>query len=225
MIRKFDLLVALYIFGVMVTELMGAKTFPLLHVSWAHLNASVAIFVLPLLFTATDVVVEVYGRARARSLVFSGILMVFLVMLFALLATHLPASPRFASREAAYDTIFGASIRIAAASLTAFAVSELLDVAIFSKLRQKMHNKALWLRNNVSNFVSMGVDSVVFITLAFYAFGHPFGSNVSFLTSLIIPYWLIKCAFSVFETPLVYAGVRWLKGTKKSTAKVAPEAA
>jgi len=224
MIRKFDLLVALYIFGVMVAELMGAKTFPLVHTSGVHLNASVAIFVLPLLFTATDVVVEVYGRARARSLVFSGIIMVFLVMLFALLATHLPPSPRFASRESAYDTIFGASVRIAAASLTAFAVSELLDVAIFSKLRQQMHSKALWLRNNVSNFVSMLVDSVVFITLAFYAFGHPFGSNVSFLLSLIIPYWLIKCAFSIFGTPLVYAGVRWLKGSKKAAGE-APETA
>ena len=53
-IRKFDLVVAFYIFGVMVAEIFGPKTFPLTNFSWLHLNASVAIFVLPLLFTLTD---------------------------------------------------------------------------------------------------------------------------------------------------------------------------
>jgi queuosine precursor transporter len=214
MIRKFDFLIALYVFGIMVTELMGAKTFPLVNFSWLHLNASVAIFVLPLIFTITDVVVEVFGRKRARSLVFAGITMVFLVLLFAVLATHLPPSVRFSAREGAYDVIFGASVRIAAASLIAFAAAELLDVLIFSKLRAALHGKALWLRNNASNFVSMLVDSVIFITLAFYAPAHSFGSNVSFLLSLIIPYWLIKCTFSALQTPLVYLGVRWLRSER-----------
>lgn len=227
MIKKFDFIIALYVFGIMVTELMGAKTFPIIQQDWLHLNASVAIFVLPLIFTLTDVVVEVYGRARARSMVFSGISMVFLVMLFAALATHLPPSVRFSGNEAAFDTIFGASIRIAAASIVAFAVAELLDVAVFSKLRQALHHKALWLRNNLSNFISMLVDSALFITLAFYAFDRPFGNNVEFLLSLIIPYWLLKCALSVLQTPLVYLGVWWLKDDKeagktgKKTAKKA----
>ncbi len=219
MIRKFDFIVALYVFGIMVTELMGAKTFPIIQQDWLHLNASVAIFVLPLIFTLTDVVVEVYGRARARSMVFSGIAMVFLVMLFAALATHLAPSVRFEGKEAAFDTIFGASIRIAAASIVAFAVSELLDVAVFSKLRQALHHKALWLRNNLSNFVSMLVDSTLFITLAFYALDKPFDGNVSFLLSLIIPYWLLKCALSALQTPLVYLGVWWLKGDRKEKAE------
>jgi queuosine precursor transporter len=218
MIKKFDFLVALYVFGIMVTELMGAKTFPVINTDNLHLNASVAIFVLPLLFTITDVVTEVYGRARARSLVFSGIIMVFFVLLFAMLATHLPPSVRFEGREAAYDTVFGASARIAAASLVAFAVAELLDVAIFSRLRRALHGKALWLRNNLSNYVSMFVDSVVFITLAFYAFNQPFGDNVSFLFSLILPYWLLKCVFSTLQTPLVYLGVWWLKGKNEATS-------
>lgn len=219
MIRKFDFLVALYVFGIMVTELMGAKTFPLVQQDWLHLNASVAIFALPLLFTITDVVVEVHGRARARSMVLSGIAMVVLVMGFAALATSLPPSTRFAPNEAAFDAIFGASIRIAAASIAAFAIAELLDVAIFSKLRQALHHKALWLRNNLSNFISMLVDSTVFITLAFYALDRPFGDNAGFLLGLIIPYWLVKCSVSVLQTPLVYLGVRWLKSGEKEKAK------
>ena len=211
-IRKFDLVVALYIFGVMSAELMGAKTFPLTSFSWMHLNASVAIFVLPLLFTLTDVVVEVHGKKRARSMVWSGLIVVALLFLFAVLATHLSPSHRFSSTESAYDKIFGLTARISLASLTAFAISEFLDVAIFAKLRQKLHKKVLWLRNNLSNFVSMFIDSLVFIFLAFYSLNHGLGDNLSFLFGLIIPYWLIKCSLSIIETPLVYVGVRWLRG-------------
>lgn len=214
-IQKFDLVVALYIFGVMTAEIFGSKTFQLTNFSWMHLNASVAIFVLPLLFTLTDVVVEVHGKARARSMVWSGLIVVALLLLFSLLATHLPPSNRFAPSESAYDKIFSATARISAASLIAFAVSELLDVAVFAKLREKLHKKALWLRNNLSNFVSQLVDSTVFIFLAFYALSEPLGANLTFLLSIIIPYWLIRCALSVIETPLVYLGVWWLKDNKK----------
>lgn len=213
-IRKFDLVMALYIFGVMTTELLGGKTFQLTNFSWMHLNASVAIFVLPLLFTLTDVVVEVHGKQRARNMVWSGLIVIALLFLFVVLATHLPPSNRFSSTEPAYDKIFGLTARISLASLTAFAISEFLDVAIFAKLREKLHKKALWLRNNLSNFVSVFVDSLIFIFLAFYSLQHGFGNNLSFLFGLIIPYWLIKCSLSIIETPLVYVGVRWLEGDK-----------
>jgi uncharacterized integral membrane protein (TIGR00697 family) len=86
---------------------------------------------------------------------------------------------------------------------------------VFSKLRASLGKRGLWLRNNVSNFVSQLADSAVFLTLAFYAFGDSFGHNVSFLFGLLLPYWLIRCALSVVETPLVYLGVWWLKGDKK----------
>lgn len=213
-IRKFDLIVALYIFGVITAELMGSKTFPLTSFSWAHLNASVAIFVLPLLFTLTDIVVETKGRARARSMVWSGLIVVGLLILYSALVTALPPSHRFAKTEPAYDTIFHAAIRISLASLAAFAISEFLDVAVFAKLRERMHKKALWFRNNVSNFISQFADSFVFIFLAFYSFNLSLHANISFLFSLIIPYWLIRCFLSLVETPLVYAGVWWLKNDK-----------
>lgn len=217
-IRKFDLVVALYIFGVMVAELMGAKTFPL-QLFGAHLNITVAIFVMPLLFTMTDVVVEVYGRQRARSLVLSGLLTVALLVLFSLLATSLPASPRYAASESAYEAVFTSTIQISVASIAAFAISELLDVAVFSKLRSRLGRRALWFRNNASNVVSELANSAVFVTLAFYTFSMSPRQNVSFLASIIVPYWLVRCVLSFLETPLVYVGVRWLR-SEKSSAKL-----
>lgn len=220
MIKRLDLLIAVYIFGVAVSELMGAKTFPLVQTSWLHLNTSVAIFVMPLLFSATDVIVEVYGRKRARSVVMSGLVVVGLIMLFGMLATHLPASVRFSATEPAYDAVFSASVRMSAASLAAFAASELLDVYVFSKLRQRMHKRALWLRNNLSNTISQFVDSAVFLTLAFYAFGMPFGENLGFIVGLLIPYWLLRCGLSAFATPIVYAGVHWLRRERDEDSQV-----
>jgi uncharacterized integral membrane protein (TIGR00697 family) len=217
LIRKMDLVVALYVFGVITAEVFGAKTFKLGGLSW---HASVAIFVVPLLFTTVDAVVEVYGKARARSLVYCGLIAIFLLILYAALATSLPPTSRYAPTESAFDKIFQSSIRLSAASLTAFAVSELLDVSIFARLRQKMNGRALWLRNNISNFVSQFADSAVFLTLAFYALGQPLGSNASFIWSLLLPYWILRCLLSVLETPFVYLAVWWLRGSANPKAKV-----
>jgi queuosine precursor transporter len=210
-IQKFDLLVALYIFCIMVAELMGSKTFPLAKIFGFQLNASVAIFVIPFLFTINDIITEVFGRERARSVVQSGMIIIFLVLVVSLLFTALPPSMRFRESESAYDDVFGKSARIAAASLTAFTIAGFLDIYIFSRLRQRLGKHALWLRNNVSNFIAQFFDTTLFIFLAFYALNRPFSDNATFLFGLIIPYWLLKCAMSIIETPFVYAGVRWLR--------------
>lgn len=209
-----DLLISLYIACIAISELMGAKTFPLSIPGLPTLNASVAIFVLPLVFTINDVITEVYGKERTRSVVRSGLIVIAILLLFSLIATQLPASSRFMATEPAYDAIFGLSARIAAASLTAFAIAEFMDVLVFVKVREKLGSRALWLRNNISNIISQLLDTVIFMTLAFYSFNQPVASNVHFLLSIIVPYWLLKCSMSVIETPLVYWGVKWLKEDK-----------
>ena len=215
-VQKMDVLVALYVFCVLIAELMGGKTIPLVKLGGYQLNASVAIFVFPLIFTIIDVITEVFGKERTRSVIRATLMMVFLVIMASLFFTALPPSTRFTATEAAYDQIFRISARIAAASLTAFAIAEFTDVLIFNKIRQRLGKKALWLRNNVSNFVAQFADTTLFITLAFYNFALPFQSNWSFLLSLILPYWLLKCFVSVVETPFVYWGVAWLKKDKQS---------
>ena len=210
-----DFLVGFYVFGIIVSELMGVKTFPLVTIGDFTLNASIAIFLLPLLFTINDVVIEVYGVSRARSIVRTGLLTVILLFCFIMLSLKLPPSSRFIESNAAFAEIFGKSARIALASLTAFALSDFLDIYLFAKIREKMGKNKLWLRNNASNIISQFIDTTVFMVLAFWAIEKGFESNVTFLTSLILPYWLLKSFMSVIETPLVYIGVKWLKDEKK----------
>src|SRR3989344_3436001 len=213
-IEKMDLLIAVYIFCIAVSEVMGSKTFPVYDFGFYKLNASVAIFVVPLIFTINDIITEVYGKERTRSLIRSSLFVILLIFAYSLLTTSLPPSTRFAVNEKAYDTIFGLSARFSAASIIAFAVSDFLDVYVFAWIRQKLGKSKLWLRNNVSNFISQFVDSALFLTIAFYAFNQSFWSNLSFITGLLIPYWLLRCGLSIVETPLVYLGVKWLKGGK-----------
>jgi len=211
-IHKFDFLVALYVFCILVSEMMGGKTFPLAVTPAFSLNASVAIFLLPVVFSINDIITEVHGAGRARSVVRTGLLMVAFLFLFSLLATSLPPSMRFIRSEAAYDLVFRQSARISLASLVAFMLADFMDVAIFARMRKSLGRGGLWLRNNISNFVSQFIDTAVFMTLAFYAWDKPWSANVAFLASLILPYWGLKCFMSVIETPFVYAGVRWLRG-------------
>lgn len=215
-IEKLDLLISIYIFCIAASELLGSKTFPITKLGDFQLNASVAIFTIPIIFSINDMIAEVFGKERARSVVRSAILTVALIFLFTLLATSLPPSVRSLPNEESYDKIFQASARFALASLTAFALSDLLDVYLFSKIREMFGKGKLWLRVNLSNFIAQFIDTTVFMTLAFYALNRSFSDNFAFLAGIIIPYWLLKSFMSVIETPFVYLGVKWLKGDKKS---------
>ena len=213
-IQKLDLLISFYIFCIASAELMGAKTFPLFSIGGFRVHASVAVFVFPLTFLINDVVTEVLGREKARSIIRSGLIVIALVLLFSVLSTSLPPSQRFLSSEEAYDNVFHKSARFSAASLLAFIVSELLDVQIFTKIREKFGKKALWLRSNASNILSQLVDASIFMTLAFYSLSNSLNDNSSFILSLLIPYFLIRVLISTLETPLVYLGVSWLRKDK-----------
>lgn len=190
---------------------MGAKVMPLGEIGGFKFNISVAIFLMPLLYTIIDCISEVYGRTRARGIVFMGLICIVLLMGFMALAIALPHAARFDGQNPAYEMIFGTSFRLASASVVAFFVSELADVFVYSKIRDKTKGRMMWLRNNASNIVGEFVDSFVFMTIAFYSFDKSFAGNVSWVLGLTIPYWLAKCVMSFVSTPLVYAGVKYLK--------------
>ena len=209
--NKMDVLVGLYIFCIVAAELMGGKTFPIISSNGFNLNSGVGLLFIPAVYIIIDIITDVFGKDRAKSVIRTGWIVIVLLIIAAFIATSLPPSTRFASSEAAYDLIFTQSIRISAASLTAFVVANLMDIYVFSKIKAKTKEKKLWLRSNLANIISLFLDTAVFIILAFYSFDISIAENTSFLFSLILPYWLLKCLMSFIETPFVYLGVKWLK--------------
>ncbi len=202
--RKLDLLLAIYITSIVAAELMGSKTFSIF-----FLNSSVAIFTLPITFIINDVVTEVEGKARSLSFMHATFMILILLALFNLLAISLPPTSISLTFEPAYQTIFAKSLRMTLASLAAFFLSERLDIYIFTKIRSRLKNSGLWLRSNVSNILSLFFDTSIFMFLAFFN-----GNNSGFVWSLILPYYGLKCLFSIFETPLTYVAINWLKRSK-----------
>jgi len=202
--KKLDLLLAIYITSIVAAELMGAKTF-----SFWFFNASVAIFTLPITFIINDVVTEVEGKARSLSFMRSTFIILVLLALFNVLAISLPPSTRAMAFEPAYQTIFAKSLRMTLASLVAFFLAERLDIYVFTKIRARLKKSGLWLRSNASNIISLFFDTSIFMFLAFFD-----GGNAGFVWSLILPYWGLKCIFSVVETPLTYVAINWLRRSK-----------
>lgn len=175
---KLIILVALYIFCVILTETLGVKTSPIGHISLhfgpiniPQLKVSMAIFFIPFIYSINDVFVQVWGYKTARTVYRISLFCIIGLAFFSWLSTTLPPSMIFMDKEVAFDTIFGQTLRFSLASITAFAVSDILDVIIFSQLRDKLKGKSLWLSTNLSNFISQGLDGALFVYLAMYVPG------------------------------------------------------
>lgn len=171
-------------------------------------SVSVAIFIVPLTFLITDIVAEVHGRAMARKFVLAGIFTLCVLLVYTAIFVVLEPHERYEMNEE-YRTIFGASLRIIIASITAFAISQFHDIWAFEFWKAKTKGRALWLRNNASTVVSQAIDTLVFMFIAFYQITPQF--DAAFIIELAIPFYLFKVGFAALDTPLVYAGVRWLR--------------
>ncbi len=202
--RKTVILIAIFVAALVAANLLGSKITTLFGVS-----VSVGIFAYPLTFLITDIIEEVYGAEKSRHLITAGFVTLVFLFLLVFISRALPPAQRFADHSESYNTIFGNSLRIIIASLIAFVISQYHDVWAFAKLKQQTHGKYLWLRNNVSTWLSQLIDTVLFMFIAFYQVTPRY--DTSFLISLIVPYWLFKILFAAIDTPLVYAGVAWLK--------------
>jgi hypothetical protein len=161
---------------------------------------SVGDFVFPLTFLMTDILSEIYGRKITLYVVNTGIFMQVIALFFIWLGSLLPSAP-IRNLDPAYSAMFYLTPRMVLASITAFFISQNLDVITFSFLKQKTHGKLLWLRNNLSTMSSQLIDSTIFMFIFF-------GGILS--TSMIIKkigiMYTFKLIFALCDTPFVYLG-------------------
>ncbi len=208
--KKF-ILFALYLTSMVLVNTLGSKITTL-----GSIRASVGVFFMPILFLVTDIVGEVYGRKT--SALFVNISSAMLVFMFAMvgLCIVLPPNPTWGLQES-YAVIFGSSMRMTAASLISFFIAQHVDVFTFSLMKRITRDRFLWIRNNVSTTISQLIDTTIFMFIAFYHMTDQY--TVSFIFSLIVPYWLFKVLFAFIDTPLCYLGVWWAKREPKDDEK------
>lgn len=164
------------------------------------LAVEAGIFAFLLLVAVSSAVAELHGRAIANRLVQFGFVPLIVSILLSLLILALPASPSMeAERLNAFAMMMGGTPRIWLGGIIAYGVSQTLNVTIFSALRGGA-GSLLWLRAGIAGVLSQIVDTLIFITIAFYGI-FPVGE-------LLVGQMLAKVVLSAVLVPaLLYAFV------------------
>ncbi|HOE93424.1 MAG TPA: queuosine precursor transporter [Methanofastidiosum sp.] len=148
-------------------------------------------------FLLTDFLSELYSEEEALKAVSIGFISNIVLVVFTWVALQWQGAS-FWQGQSAFESVFGIVPRIVFGSMIAYIVSQNLDVKIFMFLKRK-YPKHLWLRNNAGTMISQFVDTLIFITIAFY------GTNsLEVLFSLIIGQYIVKWIIALSDTPFLY---------------------
>lgn len=120
----------------------------------------------PLAFVLSDVILEIWGKKKAQYIIWCGFLMNLLAVGILWIVQVLPAGVEWGG-QAAYEAILGFLPRIVLASLVSYLISQLLNVLVFVKIREKTGARLLWVRSLGSSIVANVANSLVFCGIAF----------------------------------------------------------
>ena len=170
-------------------------------VALGPLAVEAGIVAVLLLVVTSSSVAELHGQSTAKRLVLIGFVPLIVSLLLSLVVLAVPASPEMdPDRLKSFNTIMGGTPRIWLGGILAYGVSTFLNVTIFSRLKASEGAGLLWLRAAVASVLSQVVDTLIFISVAFY--------GVFPITELILGQMLAKVVLSaVLVPPLVYAFV------------------
>ncbi len=192
-----------------VTCLLTANTIAAKLITIGGLTLTAGIVIFPISYVLGDVLTEVWGYAATRRVIWLGFACNALLVIAVWLGGQLPAAP-FWKGQPAYEEILGHAPRILLASFVAYLVGEFANAFVLARLKIATGGRRLWLRTIGSTVVGQGLDSVVFVTLAFA------GSVPAVaLAGIVGAQWAVKVAYEAAATPLTYAAVAWLKSREQ----------
>ena len=191
-------LAGFFVTNAILGELTGGKLFAL-----GPFTLSIGVIPWPVVFIATDLINEYFGRDGVRRLTFMTIALIVYAFVVLFAAMQVPAASFSPVTDVQFQAVFGQSLWIIAGSVTAFALSQLVDVTIFWLVRHKTGGRYLWLRATGSTVISQLIDSFVIIAIAFWLPGKV--KTTEFLTVAASNY-SFKLLIALGVTPLLYAG-------------------
>lgn len=205
------LFVFLLLYGGM-TVLAGVVAYKQVQLWPSDLAVEAGIFAFLLLVVISSTIAQLYGKALAQKLVWWGFLPLAMSAAIIYLVLGLPPSPEMidfrADDLAAFERVLGQTPRILMAGPAAYITSLMLNIWIFDRLRGsgETTTASLMVRGAIASALSQAVDSVIFVTLAFY--------GEFDITNLLIGQVIAKVTLSIVLVPfLITFGVRgaqWL---------------
>lgn len=190
--------------AIFITCLIAANIIAVKLISIGGLILPAAIIIFPLSYIFGDILTEVYGYRAARKVIWLGFLCNLIVVLAIWIGGLLPAAPFWEHKQSAYDTILGYVPRVLLASFVAYLIGEFANSFVLAKMKIKTKGRWLWARTIGSTIVGQGLDSAVFITIAF-------AGTTEFVAISIVHLWLVKTGYETVATPFTYAVVNYLK--------------
>ena len=199
--RYFDYVMAAFVAILLLSNLIGASK--LASVGGYTFGAGILFF--PLSYVIGDVLTEVYGYANARRCVWTGFAALIFMAFMSYVVVAMPAATGW-NGQAAYESVFGSTWRIVAASVLAFWAGEFVNSFVLARLKVWTEGRHLWARTIGSTVFGQGIDSLIFYPVAFLGTW----SNAQVLT-VMVTNWLLKVLWEALLTPVTYAVVGWFK--------------
>ena len=202
---RFVVIVALF-----VTCLITANVIAVKLVSFGFFVVPAAIFVFPISYIFGDVLTEVYGYVWTRRVIWLGFFCNLVFVFFAWVGQKLPSAPFWGDQQA-YVSVLGRAPQLLLASFAGYLVGEFVNSFVLSKLKVLTQGRWLWMRTITSTVAGEGLDTAIFITIAF-------AGTAAFAPAIILYHWSAKVAVEVAATPLTYVVVGWLKRAESMDA-------
>ena len=220
--KLFLILGGFFIANALIAEFIGVKIFsledtlgiePLKYVLFGEemsFNLTAGVVLWPVVFIMTDIINEYYGTSGVKFISYLTVGLIIFAFAMVYAAIYLTPAAWWVSSAAdagvpnlqlAFAQIFGQGLWIILGSLVAFLIGQLLDVAVFHKLKSITGERKIWLRATGSTLVSQFVDSFVVLIIAF-----KLGADWSWALVLAVGFnnYFYKFFVAVVLTPVIY---------------------
>ena len=225
--RAFLVLAGVFLCAMTMLNIIGITRF----IQLGPFAVAVGVLPYPITFLVTDLISELYGKARANFLVTVGLALNFFILGIMWLGDVLPAAENqppwqqltlaspvglpngetVEGQVGLFSLMFATTSGAVFASMLAYIAAQYCDVYLFHFWKRLTKGKHLWLRNNGSTVVSQIVDSFMVISVTFGASYFAGAITLNQMGSLMADNYLFKLTIALCDTPFVYLGVYYLK--------------
>lgn len=194
--------------GLFVALLMISQVTAIKPVDFGRLTVTGADVIFPLVYLMGDVLTEVYGFARSRIVIWTGLFANLMLSAALWFVGMMPPERGWLEQggQAAWEMLLGLAPRIAVASLAAYLVGEFVNSYVLSRLKVAMRGRFLWVRTIGSSLIGQGVDTLIFFPIA-YAGEWPW----ALILEIMAVAYVVKVGVEATMTPVTYAVVTFLK--------------
>jgi len=196
--------------GLFITALVAcnliANKFVTVNLGFYTFVLSAGVLPYPLTFLITDILSEIYGRAKTNMVVLVGFVASLFVLLILWMGGQFDSIPNSPVTNDDYNTVFQNSWRVILASMVAYLIAQLIDVRMFHFWKRLTRGKKLWLRNNASTVVSQLVDTTLVVLVLFIG-----REDAETMAEYIRDGWAFKAMCALIDTLFIYIIIGYIR--------------